>query len=115
MNFVTQQALPENAEIIEGAWPAPPASEADPIQVLVLEDSADTYFLNVGDRFYNGPFKVEISGIWRPLNNDSSFWYDTPRTAYANAFWLPAQVFDNRLKQHLERPIFYISWYVIVD
>ena len=115
MNFVTQAALPENAEIIEGTWPAQSVSPDEIIHVLVLEDTADTFFLNVGDRFYNGPLHVEVVGIWRPLRNDSSDWYDTPRSAYANGFWVPAQVFETILPKYLERPIFYTSWYAVVD
>ena len=115
MNFVTQNSLSENAQIIEGAWPTQTVSADELIQVLVLEDTADTFFLNVGDRFYNGPLHVEITGIWRPLRNDSSDWYDTPRTAYANGFWVPSEVFEKILPKYLERPIFYTAWYVIVD
>jgi hypothetical protein len=42
-------------------------------------------------------------------------WYDTPRTTFANSFWVPTEVFEKILPKYLERPIFYTSWYVIVD
>jgi putative ABC transport system permease protein len=115
MSFVTQEILPEGVEVVEGVWPTEPTSVDDTIQVLVMEDTADQYFLNVGDRFSNGPLKVEVVGIWRPLKVDASYWYDTPKTAYSSAFWVPEAVFNFQLKRYLERPIFYLSWYVIVD
>jgi hypothetical protein len=69
MNFVTQKALPENAEIVEGAWPAQTVSADELIQVLVLEDTADTFFLNVVTGFITVRCH-EVAGIWRPLRND---------------------------------------------
>jgi putative ABC transport system permease protein len=115
MTFVTHDDLQQKAEIVEGAWPTQAVSAEGTIQVAVLETTADTYFMNVGDRFYNGPLQIEIAGIWRPLSLDSLQWYDLPRTAYANAFWVPAEVFTDVLPKYLERPIFYASWYVMMD
>jgi hypothetical protein len=82
---------------------------------MIMEDTADQYFLNIGDLFYNGPLEIQIVGIWKPVREDASYWYDTPRTSYANTFWVPEAVFDQVLSKYLERPIFYLSWYVIVD
>lgn len=117
MTFVSHPGLPQKAQIVEGSWPSPTITPGEVIQVAVLETTADSYFINVGDRFYNGPFKIEVVGIWRPdpalLN--SSQWYDLPSTAYANSFWVPEAVFAQVLPRYLERPIFYSSWYVVMD
>jgi putative ABC transport system permease protein len=49
------------------------------------------------------------------MRNTAIDWYDTPRTSFANSFWVPSYVFEEFLPKYLQRPIFYTSWYVIVD
>lgn len=115
MTFVTHDGLQKKAEIVEGIWPDGIIRSGEPIQVAVLQETAETYFMNVGDRFYNGPLLIKIVGIWRPTSLNSSHWYNLPRSALLNAFWAPSVVFTDYLPNYLERPISYAYWYVTMD
>ncbi len=113
--FVANETLPENARIVDGAWPRVDPAGSGPIQVAVLEDTADAYFLNVGDIYRSGSLEVEISGLWQPVDPLSSIWFEQPKTAYLNKMWVPAETFRDRLKTYMDRQVFYSSWYVIMQ
>ena len=115
MRLTAHAGLQEKAEIVEGAWPDAISDPNQPIQVAVLESAADTFFLNVGDRFYNGPLNIEVAGIWRPTTLDPASWYDSPRLAYANTFWVPESVFEDVLPKYLDRPHYHTYWYVTIN
>ncbi len=113
--FVSQERLPENARLVEGRWPQADPAGSGPIEVAILEDAANENFLNLGDIYRSGDMQVEIVGIWAPINPDSSFWFELPRTAYANKMWVPLPIYRDRLGQYLGRQVFYTSWYVIMN
>ena len=113
MGLGASEMVPENAEIIEGSWPV--VSASGPVQVAVYETTADELFLNVGDTFSFGSFVIEISGVWRAKDTQSSIWFELPRTAYGNKFWVPLETYRTRTGALVERPIFYLSWYVVMD
>ena len=115
MRLTTEEGLQKKAEIVEGTWPDDSYGSDELIQVAVLESTAETYFINIGDRYNNGPLNIEVVGIWRPISLDVSKWYDKPKMAYADAFWVPSLVFTDVLPKYLERPIFYSFWYVTID
>ncbi|HCE17597.1 MAG TPA: hypothetical protein DEQ80_07035 [Anaerolinea thermolimosa] len=115
MSFITQENVPKLAEIVEGEWPAPDTSTSGPIRVAVMESTADEYFLNIGDRFRYGPVEVEIAGIWRPIDPNNPEWFELPTTGFANGMWIPEETYQTRLSALFERPIFYASWYVVID
>ena len=47
MGIAASDMVPKNGEIVEGAWPQ--VTDSGPVQVAVMEDLADKYFMNVGD------------------------------------------------------------------
>ncbi len=102
-----------NGEIVDGAWPQ--ATSSGPVQVAVFEDTADKNFVNVGDIYQNNGFQIEVTGIWRPKNGDASNWFENPKTAYVDKFWVPEGTYSGRLGQLFSRPVFYVSWYTVVD
>ena len=113
MSLFAQDLVPNNGEIVEGQWPQ--FTPDGPVQVAVLEETADANFVNVGDQYRFGSFRIEVTGIWRPTNPQSSIWFESPTTAYNNKFWVPMESYRNRLVELGERPIFFASWYVVVD
>ena len=115
MAFISQENVPELAEIVEGEWPAPDTSGSGPIKVAILETTADQYFLNIGDRYTIGGLEVEIAGIWRAIDPNNPGWFELPQTGFGNGMWIHADTYKTRLSQYLPRPVFYSSWYIIVD
>ena len=115
MRFATHEGLQNKAEIVEGTWPNETGGTEELIQVAVLESTANTYFINVGDRYKKGPVTINVVGIWRPTSLDASKWYTMPELAFANTFWVPSSVFTDVLSKYLERPIYYSYWYVTID
>lgn len=115
MTFISQENLPGLSDIVEGEWPAADTDGTGPIQVAVLQETADTSYLNIGDHFQVGDLEVEIAGIWQPKNPLDPIWFDQPYTAFATAMWVPEGTDLTRLGAIFERPIFYLSWYFVFD
>jgi putative ABC transport system permease protein len=114
MAFFYQDDLPAHSDLVDGAWPQPAGADG-PVQVAILEDTADKDFLNVGDILRSGNFDVQIVGIWRAKNSLESYWFDFPDTAFSEKLYIPIETLRNPLSQYLERPVFYSSWYLIFD
>lgn len=115
MSFVTQDNLPELADLVEGVWPSPQTTNDGPIQVAVYEQTADESFLNLGDIYqYNGN-QIQIVGIWRAKDQYDPRWFELPYTGYAATLWVPQQTYENRLGAFLPRTVFYTSWYIVYD
>lgn len=113
MGLAASELVPPNADLIEGAWPQ--VTEDGPVQVLVYETSADEFFINVGDQYSFGDFVIEVTGVWRAKDPMGSIWFELPRSAYGNKFWIPLETYRTRLSRFVERPVFYLSWYVVMD
>jgi len=117
MKFWSSELLPDYAEIVEGEWPKPDLVGEGPIPVAVIESSADKYYLNVGDiyRDVDSNIEVEIAGIWRPVETNIPIWFENPNLTHANHLWVPINTYDARLGALMRRPIFYVSWYIVMD
>jgi putative ABC transport system permease protein len=113
MGIGASEMVPENSVLIEGSWPV--YSPSGPVQVAVYEYAADEFFLNVGDQYSFGNFMIEIVGVWRARDETNSIWFELPRTAWGNKFWVPLETYKQRLGAFVQRPVFYLSWYVIMD
>lgn len=78
-----QEGLAENATLIEGGWPENAANGA-PLQVAVLETTAETLALGVGDRLVLASrtddltVDVEVVGVYRPTDPAAAFWWGDP-------------------------------------
>ena len=56
-----------------------------------------------------------MTGIWRATDPYSSVWFELPKTAYGDKMWVPMETFRRQMTRLVARPIFYVSWYVVVD
>lgn len=117
MSFQATDAVRNNGDILEGSWPQTTAG--GPVQVAVMQRTADEYFLNVGDRFHYQTLEIEITGIWAPKTPKEGepeiFWFENPTSAYKDILWVPLETYRTRLDPIIERSIFYVSWYIVVD
>jgi len=115
MSFFSSSVLGEKIKIVEGRMPEETLEGYAPIQVAVLEDSADENFLNVGDIYTSGSISIEIVGIFRPIDPNDLAWFYTPLTTFRSSLWVPLSFFQRVPHPFLERPFHYTSWYAIVD
>jgi putative ABC transport system permease protein len=115
MALHTSDVVRQNGEIIEGKWPEVTAS--GPIQVAILQKTAEDDYINVGDRFHYQGLEIEITGIWQSKTDAKSMssWFEQPSTGYIDKLWVPVETYRTRLDTILERSIFYLSWYVVMD
>jgi putative ABC transport system permease protein len=114
MGFFSLEDLPKHATIVDGKWPEVGANDK-PVQVAISETAADTFFLNVGDIYRFKTLQIEIAGIWRANDNKENYWFKPPQDVYTNMMWIPQQSFITRLKSVIDRPFFFVSWYLIMN
>ncbi len=113
MGLFTANGLQEKAQLVDGAWPDPKAD--GPLQVAVLEKTADTNFMNVGDVYQSNGFQIKVTGIWQAKNDKSSDWFEAPSTSYLDKMYVPIASYATRMNVLTDRPVFYVSWYTVVD
>ena len=115
MAFFSLEDLPKHAVLVEGQWPAASSGNGQPIQVAIMENTADDLFLNVGDIYRFRDSQIQISGIWKPISLTDTYWFQNPTSAYSSLMWIPLESFRSGLRAFLDRPLFYVSWYVVMD
>ena len=115
LHFLVLDTLPQYADIIDGQWPAPDTSNTGPIKVAVSEQLANQILLNVGETYTLGNLEVQITGIWRVRNPNDPIWFSNPNDSYLNMVWVPIETFRARVSPALVKPIYYFSWYVIIN
>jgi len=115
LHFLVLDTLPQYADIIQGQWPAPDTSNSGPIQIAVSKQLADQILLDVGEKYTLGNLEVEITGIWRARNPNDPIWFSNPEDAYLDMAWVPMETFRARISPVVEKPIYYSSWYVIIN
>ena len=115
LKFLTLDILPKYTQLVEGRWPEPVTDPNSPIEVAVSLALADEVFINLGDRFAAGPYEFEIVGLWQEFNNQDPIWFSNPAVEYAYKLWAPQETFQARIMPMLNKPIFYVSWYIIFD
>lgn len=112
--FVTLEGLPEYADLLDGAWPEVKKNGA--IQVAIYQKMADQSFFNVGDRYeLSNGVEVEVAAIWQEKDSGDPFWYNLPSNHFLDLMWVPGETFHNRISPMLQKPIRYVSWYMIMD
>ena len=114
--FLSNEKIPEIAEIVDGEWPAPDNSSEGPIKVAVSEVMADDAFMNIGDVYTIGDnIEIQVVGIWRPINSIDPIWFETYEVAYTDKLWIPEETYRARVGNSIRQLVFYASWYVIVN
>lgn len=114
--FLSNEKLPQIAQIVDGEWPAPDTSSDGPIKVAISEVMADDAFMNVGDRYTIAEnTEIEVAGIWQPINPFDPTWFDTYEVAYTDKLWVPEATYQARVQSAIRQPIFFSAWYVVVN
>jgi putative ABC transport system permease protein len=115
LKFLSLDILPEYAQIAEGRWPEPVTDPNAPVEVAVSLSLADEAFINLGDRFSAGSYEFVVVGMWQEYNNQDPIWFSNPDIEYGNKMWVPQETYEARIMPMLNKPIFYVSWYIIFD
>jgi putative ABC transport system permease protein len=108
--------LPAHAVLRDGSWPQTDPDGSGPIQVAIYEDLADLLFINVGQQYQlsNGVI-VEVSGLWKEINRQDEYWYNRPENHFLSLMWVPDETFRERIAPMLQKPVQYVSWYIVMD
>lgn len=124
LGFVSD--LAEHVKMVEGAFPeAQPADSAEPLDVVVQEEKANEFGLQVGEQFVmmssaTGPtgkavqVRVRVAGIWRALDAEEPFWFYAPM-AFDGIFLMPEETFESRVVPALKEPVYLGLWYMVFD
>ncbi len=113
--FVVQEALPANANLVEGVWPAADNGGTGPIQIALPEAMADEMLLRVGDRFLLSELEVVVTGFYRIKDTASPLWFNNPEAEYSRAAWIPLATYLSRVKPVVPQSIGVATWYVTVN
>ena len=115
----------EHVKLVDGAPPAKPAGDEEPLEVLVHEEKANEFGLLVGERFVMmssmagisgkpSQLTVRVAGIWRGIDPEDPFWFYAPM-AFENIFLVPEETFVNRVVPTLKEPVYLGLWYHVYD
>jgi putative ABC transport system permease protein len=115
LRFLVLDTLPQYSDLVDGSWPETDTSGSGPIQVVVSQTLADQILLSVGETYHLGNVEIEITGMWQERNPEDPIWFNDPTSAYQDKVWVPYETFKSRLSGTLEKPIYYASWYTIVN
>ncbi|UCG24698.1 MAG: ABC transporter permease [Chloroflexota bacterium] len=116
--------LEEKIQVVEGAYPdgeAPGASPGEAAPVLISQVMADQLGLQVGEHytlFGSGrdavQIPVQVSGVWRPADETSPFWFYEP-DAFDEMLLTDEALFEQHVVPALEAPVDTAVWYQIYD
>jgi putative ABC transport system permease protein len=114
--FLSNEKLPQIAQIVDGAWPTPDTSSNGPVQVAISEVMADDAFMNLGDRYkITDNLEIQVAGIWRPINVNDPNWFDSYDVAYTDKLWVPLETYRARVQPAIPQPVFYTAWYIVAS
>lgn len=109
-------------QLVDGDWPKP-WSGSGPIDVLVPLAAANKQTLLVDDRYvlHSPPvlgadlnITVRVAGIWRPLNEQSTYWFYPPET-FNTMMFVPAQTFTSLFAKREGKWVRAAAWYTAID
>lgn len=122
--FGTATDFAGNIDLLEGALPRFDPSAGAPIEVLVAEKTANELGFQTGDQLiaynYRDPdspasqLPVRISGVWRPVDDGSSYWF-IPPTSLDDALIVDEQAFANSLAPLVSDEVNRAIWYLVMD
>jgi putative ABC transport system permease protein len=116
LRFVSEETLPEHAQVILGQWPAVGGPITGPIEIAIHERMADGMGINVGEQYSLGQgIEVEVAAVWREIDPREEFWFNSPGFVYGDLAWIPQDNYQSLLEPRFANPVFSTSWYVIVD
>jgi len=113
--------IKRHIQIVDGDLPRP-FTGGRPFDVLVLETTAAKNTLLIDDLYRvesigRGPridIIVRIAGIWRPVDTNASYWFQTP-SAYSDVFLVPEESFALIANVPDARFVTLAAWYTAID
>ncbi|MEM7134248.1 MAG: FtsX-like permease family protein [Chloroflexota bacterium] len=122
--------LEEHVEIVLGEGlgdqetrrPGDQETHDSAVEVLVSERFYYDHEIEVGDRFLYGlgdprivtPIEVLVKGVWRPVDDDTEFWFEEPN-AFAFYFILPEETFLTDVAPLIVEQVRMYVWYLVFD
>jgi putative ABC transport system permease protein len=111
----------EQIRILDGEWPRTWDGNG-PIEVLVAETTASKNTILVGDeyRLQGGNTRqsldipIRIAGIWRAINPNSDYWFQTP-SALSDQLLLDEPMFKAIVSAPDTQWVAFASWYAAID
>ncbi|HEU5088049.1 MAG TPA: ABC transporter permease, partial [Roseiflexaceae bacterium] len=113
--------LRDQITIVDGAWPADWNGQG-PIDVLIAETTASKNTVLVGDEYriqgtvqgYTIDLPIRIAGIWRAINPNDDYWFQTPSTL-SDQLMIDEPMFAAIVSAPGTRWVTFASWYTAID
>jgi len=112
--------LEDRVDVIEGQFPAPAATDAAVIDVLVSRALAEELGVQVGERYVlfakdnTTQVPVRVAGVWQAKDTTDPFWFYEPK-AFDQVLLVPEATFRDRLAPALTGAVGQAAWYLIFD
>lgn len=126
VSFGTTEGIADQVELVEGTYPAPADPAADSIvEVMITEEFATDFGIQVGEMYVGFNWRLEpadplqitpvrVSGIWRPLNEESPYWFYRP-SVFDDILLVHEDTFVNRIGSYSQTEVNLGVWYVVTD
>ncbi len=129
IDFVTfgmTEEIENQIEFVDGGFPRPAEFAPDSIiDVMITEAFATQFGIQAGDIFTGYDWRLDIgdplqilpiriSGIWRPIDENSPFWFYRPKV-FDDILLVNPETYIERIAPYTEEEINLAVWYVITD
>lgn len=126
VSFGTTEGIFEQVELVEGNYPNPAIAAPDSIvEVMIHENFANEYGIHAGEDFLAFNWRltsedvlqttpIHVAGIWRPLDENSSFWFYRPNV-FEDILLVPQETFINRINPYSDDELNLAIWYLVTD
>ena len=110
-------------DMLEGAFPVPPQSDQEPIEVMMYQDFANELGVQVGEEYLvlerveqGTPIRlpVRISGVWAPQNVADQYWFIRPQSL-RDVLFVSEQTFNEHVLRQGNRTLYQALWYMVLD
>ena len=111
--------------MLEGTMPV--NTDNGPIEVLISNEFASLYGLQVGETYLvyvrdemadglqvSTQFEVQISGVWGAIDESDEFWFIQPHHL-ENQLLISEEAFVQRVSPFLNDEIYAAVWYIVMD
>lgn len=126
VSFGATEDIINHVEFVDGTYPSPADSSPDSIvEVMIHENFATDFGIHAGEVFVGFNWRLEaddvlqitqirIAGIWRPINEDSSYWFYR-NTVFSDILLVHEDTYQNRISPYSNEEINLGVWYLITD
>ncbi len=116
-NLAALSPLEKVVQVVHGSYPQPFNSmlELDAVQAMASETLADTYGVQVGDVYFlrqnNIEIPVTIVGIWRPVDENATYWDNTS----PNWIIVNEASYGGAVSEAIPDELRSSMWYIVAD